>query len=182
MEMIGDALEGILRVVRETRAPLVAALWALVAFVVAAILVRRRQDNFGWKLGASLLAFGGAAGALLWWSLQPGASYYFFVDEVAPKELAIRLHRAPIRVHGKVVVGSLERQKGTDVYQFWMEGRRERPSAVIQAHYIGKLPDTLRSGSEIVATGMLSDDGSVNIERDGIWTMCPGKYDGPVTR
>jgi cytochrome c-type biogenesis protein CcmE len=170
MEMVGDALEGILRVVRETRAPLVAALWALVAFVVAAILIRRRQDNFGWKLGASLLAFGGAAGALLWWSLQPGASYYFFVDEVAPKKLAIRLHRAPIRVHGKVVVGSLEQQKGTDVYQFWMEGGGDRPSAVIRAHYTGSLPQFFGSGVEIVATGTLSYDDTLDIQRDGIRT------------
>jgi len=170
MEMVGDALEGILRVVRETRAPLVAALWALVAFVVAAILIRRRQDNFGWKLGASLLAFGGAAGALLWWSLQPGASYYFFVDEVAPKKLAIRLHRAPIRVHGKVVVGSLEQYTGTDVYQFWMEGRGDRPSAVIQAHYIGSLPQSFRSGVEIVASGTLAYNGRLDIQPDGIRT------------
>jgi len=177
-----DALEGIFRVVHETRAPLVAALWALVAVVAAAILIRRRQNTFGWKLGASLLGFAGAAGALLWWSLQPERSYNFFVDEVAANEPAIRRHEGPIRIHGKVVVGSLEQQKGTDVYQFWMEGRSERPSAVIQTHYIGKLPDAFRSGSEIIATGTLSYDGSLNIQPNGILTRCPSTYDGPVPR
>ncbi|HXU01135.1 MAG TPA: hypothetical protein VN903_09090, partial [Polyangia bacterium] len=50
MSTIGDATEGILRFVRETRAPLVAAMWALATFVIAAIVHRRREDNFGWKL------------------------------------------------------------------------------------------------------------------------------------
>ena len=183
MAIIGDALEGVLRVVRESRAPLVAAVWALVAFVVAAILIRRRQDNFGWKLGASLLAFGGAAGALLHWSLQPERSYYFFVDEVTAQTLPIRLHRAPIKVHGCVVVGSLEQRKGTLDYRFWLEGRPDRPSAVIQARYSGTLPDCFRSGSEIVARGTLAEDGSLDIEPDGIMAKCPSKYvSGPNDR
>jgi len=170
MEMVGDAFDGILRVVHETRAPLVAALWALVAFVAAGILIRRRREKIGWKLGASLIAFGGAAGALLWWSLQPDRSYDFFVDEVEGQTVAIRRHDGPIRVHGKVVVGSLEQQKGTDVYQFWMEGRGDRPSAVICAHYTGLLPQSFRSGVEIIATGTLSCDDSLEIRADGIRT------------
>jgi cytochrome c-type biogenesis protein CcmE len=176
MSMIGDALEGVLRVVRESRAPLVAAVWGLVAFVVAAILVRRRQDSFGWKLGASLLVFGSAAGALLYWSLQPDRSYYFFVDEVAANKLPIRLHRAPIKVHGRVVVGSLEQRKGTLDYRFWIEGRPDRPSAVIGARYTGSLPDCFHSGSEIVAQGRLAEDGTLDIEPDGIMAKCPSKY------
>ncbi len=170
MEMVGDALDGILRVVHETRAPLVAALWALVAFVAAGILLRRRQEKIGRKLGASLLAVGGAAGALLWWSLQPDRSYDFFVDEVEGQTLAIRRHDGPIRVHGKVVVGSLEQYSGTD-YHFWMEGRRDRPSAVIQADYIGSLPQSFRSGVEIVATGTLAHNGRLEIQPDGIRTQ-----------
>ena len=170
MEMVGDALDGILRVAHETRAPLVAALWGLVAFVAAGILLRRRQGKIGWKLGASLIVFGGAAGALLWWSLQPDRSYDFFVDEVAGEMVAIRRHDGPIRVHGKVVVGSLEQQKGTDVYQFWMEGGGDRPSAVIRAHYTGSLPQFFGSGVEIVATGTLSYDDTLDIQRDGIRT------------
>jgi len=174
--MLADALEGVLRVVHESGAPLVAALWGLAAFVVAAILIRRRQDNFGWKLGASLLAFGGAAGALLWWSLQPERSYYFFVDDVAASSLPIRLHRAPIDVHGVVAVGSLEQRKGTLDYRFWIEGRPDRPSAVIAARYTGTLPDCFRTGSEIVARGRLAPDGSLEIEPDGIMAKCPSKY------
>ena len=78
METLADALERALRFVRETRAPLIAASWALVAFLVSGFLIRLRQDNFGWKLGTSLLAFGGAAGALLWWSLQPEHEPYAY--------------------------------------------------------------------------------------------------------
>jgi cytochrome c-type biogenesis protein CcmE len=173
MSTIGDATEGILRFVRETRAPLVAAVWALAAFVIAAIVHRRREDNFGWKLGASMLAFGGAAGALLWWSLQPEASYYMFADEVPAKTQALRLRRAPVRVNGCVVSGSLEQRRGTNEYRFRIEGRPYRPPVAIEARYTGSVPDLFRSGIRIVARGTLAADGSLDIEPDGILTGCP---------
>jgi len=180
MWTLGDVFEGAARFVRETGAPRIAALWALVAFLVAAVLIRRRQDDFGWKLGSSLLAFGGAAGALLWWSLQPGANYYLFVDEAVAQAQAIRMRRAPVRVHGCVVSGSLEQRKGTEDYRFQMKNRYDRPPAVIQTRYTGSLPAAFRSGIEIVANGTLAADGSLDVIPDGIWVKCPGKYDGPA--
>jgi cytochrome c-type biogenesis protein CcmE len=176
MGTMGDALEGWLQFARETHAPLIAASWALLAFLILGFLIRLQRDSFGWKLGASLLAVGGAAGALLWWSLQPGHSYYFFVDEVAANTAAINLRRAPIKVHGCVVVGSLEQRKGTLDYRFWIEGRPDRPSAVIAARYTGVLPDAFHPGAEIVARGNLADDGGLDIDPDGIMAKCPSKY------
>ena len=180
MWTLGDVFEGAARFVRGTGAPRVAALWALGAFLVAAVLIRRRQDDFGWKLGSSLLAFGGAAGALLWWSLQAGATYYLFVDEAVARTQAMRMCRAPVRVHGCVVTGSLEQRRGTDDFRFELKNRYGRPPAVIRARYTGSLPDAFRTGAEIIASGTLAADGGLDVIPEGIWVKCPSKYDGPA--
>ena len=177
--MLGDLLEGVFRFVRESGAPRLAATWALIAFVIAAVLIRRQRDDLGWKLGASLLAFGGAAGWLLWWSLQPGAVYYKFVDEVAASTLSLRLRRAPVTVHGRVVRDSLEQRRGTGDYRFHLGSRWDRPPAIMQVRYSGVLPDLFRSDAEIVAKGWLAADGSLDVVPDGIMARCPSKYVGP---
>jgi len=175
----GDLFEGAARFVRESGAPRIAALWALAAFLVAGFLIRRARDDFGWKLGSWMLVCGGGAGAMLWWSLQPGATYYLFVDEAVSKAQAMRMRRAPVRVHGCVASGSLEQRRGTDEYRFQLENRPGRPPAVLRVRYAGALPDNFRSGLEIVANGWLAADGRLDVSPDGIWLMCPGKYDGP---
>jgi cytochrome c-type biogenesis protein CcmE len=185
MWTVGDVIEGILRFVRESWAPLVAALWALAAVVLAPFLIRWWQDNLLWqnhlalKLGASLLAVGGAAGSLLWWSLQPSAQYYLFVDEAVVSAHALHLRGVPtVRVHGCVVPDSIERRAGTDEYRFRLASRYDRPPAVLEAHYTGVLPDGFRSAIELVANGTLTADGRrLDIASDGIWMRCPGKYD-----
>jgi len=178
METLADALERALRFVRETRAPLIAASWALVAFLVSGFLIRLRQDNFGWKLGTSLLAFGGAAGALLWWSLQPEHEPYAykFVDEVVALAPRFKRQGRLIDVHGCVVPGSIERRRGTDEYRFRLASRPDRPPAVIKVRYTGVLPDAFRSEAEIVAKGRLAADGGVDVVPDGIMARCPSKY------
>ena len=192
MWTIGDVVEGVLRFVRETRAPLAAAVWALAAFVIAAIVHRRREDNFGLKLGGSLLAVGGAAGSLLWWSLQRGPSYYFSVEDVTGRVKALHLRRAPVTIEGCVQLDSLEQRRGTDDYRFRIEGHPGRLPAVIQVRYTGSLPDAFRPGIEVAARGKLAADGSLDVEPDGILTRCPSSYRGtappwttdcvPVTR
>jgi len=177
MEKLGDAMEGLLSFVRESGAPVFAAIWALVAFVVAAVLIRRRQDSFGRKLGASLLAFGGAAGTLLWWSQQQEAQYYKLVDEVQASSEQFRLRRTHLQVHGCVVPGSIERRAGTDEYQFDVENKPSRPHAVIRARYTGLVPDTFKARAEIVAKGRLASDGTLEVEPDGIMAKCPSKYE-----
>jgi len=177
MEKLGDAMEGLLSFVRESGAPAFAALWGLASFVVAAVLIRRRQDTFGWKLGASLLAFGGAAGTLLWWSQQRPAEYYKHVHElVAEGAERFYLRRAPVLVHGHVR-DSIERRAGTDEYRFEIESRYPRPPAVMRVHYTGLVPDPFRAGAEIVAKGKMCADGSLEVVPDGIMARCPSKYE-----
>jgi cytochrome c-type biogenesis protein CcmE len=184
MERLGDALAGLLSFVRESGAPAFAALWALAAFVVAAVLIRRRQDTFGWKVGASLLVFGGAAGTLLWWSAQSGPQYYKHVDEVQASSERFRLRRTRLQMLGCVVPGSIERRAGGDDYRFDVENITGRTRAVMRARYTGWVPDAFRGGAEIVVMGRLAADGTLDVAPDGIMTRCPSKYDpgaGPTS-
>jgi cytochrome c-type biogenesis protein CcmE len=176
MERLGDALAGLLSFAREMGAPAFAASWALGAFLVAAILIRRRHDSFGFKVGASLLAIGGAAGSVLWWSAQPEAEYYKYVDEVVAEAQRFRLRRARLQVHGCVVRGSIERRAGTDEYRFRMQNTPERAHAVLEVRYTGWVPDPFRSGAELVAKGTLDAEGRLEVVPDGILVKCPSKY------
>ena len=177
MERLGDALVGLLSFVRETGAPAFAALWALGAIVGAAILVRRRRDSYGWKVGASLLALGGAAGTLLWWSQQRGPEYYKYVDELPPVAERFRLRRSRLQVHGCVVRGSIERRAGTNEYRFQIQSPWPRQRAVLEVRYAGWAPDAFREGREIVVNGTLDSAGRLIAVPDGLITKCPSKLD-----
>lgn len=82
-----------------------------------------------------------------------------------------------LQVHGNVVNDSIEQVKGSLQYRFKIESKAPRPSAVITAQYRGIVPDTFKSGAEIVATGTLGQDDVLMVVPDGIMAKCPSKYD-----
>ena len=49
------------------------------------------------------------------------------------------------------------------------------------ASYRGLVPDTFKSGAEVVATGKIAADGTLAVVPDGIMAKCPSKYDSKVT-
>ena len=127
-----------------------------------------------WKIVASVVAVTGAVAFLLTASLKPGMEYYKHVDEVMGNiESARGKH---LQVHGHVVDGSIEQAKGTLLYRFKIESRAPRPRAVIEATYNGLVPDTFKSGAEVVANGTLTADNKLNVEPDGIMAKCPSTY------
>jgi cytochrome c-type biogenesis protein CcmE len=82
-----------------------------------------------------------------------------------------------LQVHGNVVDGSIEQAKGTLLYRFKIESRPPRAPAVITATYNGLVPDTFKSGAEVVAKGTLTPDNQLAVVPDGIMAKCPSKYD-----
>jgi len=48
--------------------------------------------------------------------------------------------------------------------------------AAIMATYEGLVPDTFKSGAEVVVQGSLTADNQVAIIPDGIMAKCPSKY------
>jgi cytochrome c-type biogenesis protein CcmE len=178
--MGGDGLESLLGIMRDPVPRDVVAAWALASVVAAgAVLLGWRRRYLHARVGISLLALGGVAGALLWSPLKPGAEYYKHVDEVVANAPAYRDHHTRLQVHGFVVDESILQRKGADEYRFQMANERKGPW-VLNARYTGLIPDTFRSGAEIVAKGTLAADGWLEIVPDGIMAKCPSKYDPPT--
>jgi cytochrome c-type biogenesis protein CcmE len=127
-----------------------------------------------WKIVASVVAITGAVAFLLTASMKQGAEYYKHVDEVMASVDALRGKH--LQVHGNVVDGSIEQAKGTLLYRFKIESLAPRSHAVIDASYSGLVPDTFKSGAEVVAKGMLTADNKLDVVPDGIMAKCPSKY------
>ena len=128
-----------------------------------------------WKIVVSVLVVTAAVGFMLSRSVKEGAEFYKHVDEVAAQPDALRGKR--LQVHGHVVKDSIEQAKGTLSYRFRIESRAPRSPAVLSASYTGLVPDTFKSGAEVVAKGTLAPDGSLQVSPDGIMAKCPSKYD-----
>jgi len=127
------------------------------------------------KIVATVIGIGGAIALLLTASISKGAEYYKHVDEVMSNVDGWRGKR--LQVHGNVVDGSIEQAKGTLLYRFKIESRPPRPPAVITATYTGLVPDTFKSGAEVVAKGSLTGDNQLDVVPDGIMAKCPSKYE-----
>jgi cytochrome c-type biogenesis protein CcmE len=128
-----------------------------------------------WKIVATVVVITGAVAFLLTSSMKEGAEYYKHVDEVTTNMDAWRGKR--LQVHGHVVDGSIEQAKGTLLYRFKIESKAPRPAAVISATYTGLVPDTFKSGAEVVAKGTLTADNRLDVVADGIMAKCPSKYE-----
>jgi cytochrome c-type biogenesis protein CcmE len=128
-----------------------------------------------WKIVLSVVAVTGAIAFLLSRSLKEGVQYYKHVDEVMSSPDAVRDKR--LQVHGNVVNDSIEQARGTLQFRFKIESRPPRAPAVISAVYEGLVPDTFKSGAEVVASGTLTADNVLHVAPDGIMAKCPSKYD-----
>jgi cytochrome c-type biogenesis protein CcmE len=132
-----------------------------------------------WKIVVSVVLVTGAVAFMLNSSVKAGAEYYKHVDEVMAATNDWRGKR--LQVHGNVVDGSIEQAKGTLMYRFKIESLPPRPHAVISASYTGLVPDTFKSGAEVVAKGTLMPDDKLDVVADGIMAKCPSKYEAKVT-
>jgi cytochrome c-type biogenesis protein CcmE len=128
-----------------------------------------------WKIVLSVVAVTGAIVFLMVGSMKPGLEYYKHVDEVMAAPDTLRSKR--LQVHGNVVKDSIEQARGTLQYRFKIESRAPRAAAVISATYAGLVPDTFKSGAEVVAKGTIGPDNVLQIVPDGIMAKCPSKYD-----
>jgi len=126
------------------------------------------------KIVATVLVIGGALVVLLTASMSKAAEYYKFVDEVMANTDSFRGKK--LQVHGVVADGSIEQAKGTLMYRFKIQSRPDRPAASIVANYEGLVPDTFKSGAEVIVRGSLTADNQIAVIPDGIMAKCPSKY------
>lgn len=99
-------------------------------------------------------------------------SLYVMVDELVDKGLDA-YRGQPLKVHGWVVPGSVQRHIGWATFSVAKSGKRLRVRAD------GPLPDTFCEGREVVVVGMLHLD---VFEASGVLAKCPSKYEGSRDR
>ncbi len=131
-----------------------------------------------WKILLTVFVSAVAVSGLLWASLGEGAEYYKHVDEARSSQA--RLLGKRLRVHGTVVEGSLVHQAGTLDYRFMMESKPPRQHATLAVDFHGIPPDLFKPGAEVIAAGVLGNDGMLRSDR--IETKCPSKYETQATK
>ena len=124
-----------------------------------------------WKIVASVVVVVTVVGALLYQSLKEEIQLWKSPHEVVGALDALRGKK--INVGGHVL--SLTADPGSLVYNFEIESRPPSPHAVVKARYKGIVPDTFKTGGEVVATGKLADDGT--LVADHVMAKCPSKYE-----
>jgi len=122
------------------------------------------------RIGITSVVLALAFSGLLWSTLSEGTEYYKHVDEVTGDLAAWQGKK--LQVHGFIVNESIMRRPDTLDYRFEIENNGE----VIKAEYSGIVPDTFKSGAEVVVRGQLGVDGIV-VAPNGVMAKCPSKYE-----
>ena len=123
------------------------------------------------KLGRVLLTLfviGGSLTYLFYTTLSSEAEFYKHVDEVTAQP--DRWYGKKMKLHGFVVDNTIQVRSSTLEYKFDIQTNGH----VIKAAYKGVVPDTFKSGAEVVLGGMLSKDG---FHATDMTAKCPSKYD-----
>lgn len=123
------------------------------------------------KIGLTATVLVAALSGLMYTTLSEGTEYYLKVDEVMdnPSEW----HGKRLQLHGFVVDKSILQKPNTLDYRFQVESNGK----VVPVRYTGVVPDTFKSGSEVVLKGHLDPQGFMVVDRDGVMAKCPSKYE-----
>ena len=124
-----------------------------------------------WKIVASVVVVVTVVGGLLYQSLKQEIQLWKSPNEVVAGLDALKGKK--LNVGGHVL--SLVADKNSLTYSFEIESRPPNPHAVVKARYRGLVPDTFKTGGEVVATGKIGDDGT--LVADHVMAKCPSKYE-----
>ena len=105
------------------------------------------------KIAATVVVLTLAFGGLLYTTLLEGTEYYKHVDEVMADPAAWQGKK--LQLHGYVVEKSILQKPDTLEYRFQVQNNGK----VVQASYTGIVPDTFKSGAEVVLKGHLRPTG-----------------------
>jgi cytochrome c-type biogenesis protein CcmE len=122
-----------------------------------------------WKIVGTVVIVVSAVSGLLYASMKEEVQFWKYADEVAA---------APSSFEGKKLnVGGFVKSyaKNNLDHDFVIETRPPRAYATVKAHYHGIVPDTFKTGGEVVATGKLAADGVLQTEQ--VMAKCPSKYE-----
>jgi cytochrome c-type biogenesis protein CcmE len=129
-----------------------------------------------WKLLVTILAVAAGVATLITFSLDTAVAQYLELNEAHQNLDKYRGKR--LQVHGYVVDGTIAQKPGSLQYRFEIQDNPKDPRSRVVAYYEGIVPDTFKSRAEVVATGVFTDKGDLQIEAGGIMAKCPSRYDG----
>ena len=109
----------------------------------------------------------GALGLLLYTTMSRDAQAYKHVDEISQNPQA--WYGKSLQLHG-FVAGQVMVRPDTLDYRFDIQNNGH----VLHASYTGVVPDTFKTGSEVVLKGRLGPEGFA-VEPDGVMAKCPSK-------
>jgi cytochrome c-type biogenesis protein CcmE len=95
------------------------------------------------------------------------------VDEVVGDQRGWQGKR--LKVHGFVVPGSIMKRIAGNQTEF--KFKVQHKGKVMDAHYIGVVPDEFKDDGEVVCTGKLADNGTLEVAPSGVLAKCPSKYE-----
>jgi cytochrome c-type biogenesis protein CcmE len=81
-------------------------------------------------------------------------------------------HGRRVKVHGYVLRDTIERRPGTDAWRFGMARRGAR----LVVEYEGVLPQDFAEQREVIATGVLGEDGTHMVAAE-VLSRCPEDYE-----
>lgn len=116
----------------------------------------------------TLLVIGGSLGYLFYTTLAQEAEFYKHVDEVMAQP--DQWYGKKMKLHGFVVDNSIQVKQQTLEYRFDLQSNGQ----VVKAAYRGVVPDTFKSGAEVVLGGTFDRDG---FHATDMTAKCPSKYD-----
>lgn len=116
----------------------------------------------------TLLIVGGSLSYLFYTTLASETEFYKHVDEVMAQP--DQWYGKKMKLHGFVVDNTIEVRNSTLDYRFDMQTNGQ----VVKATYRGVVPDTFKSGAEVVLGGTLDRDG---FHATDMTAKCPSKYD-----
>ena len=116
----------------------------------------------------TLLVVGGSLGYLFYTTLSSETEFYKHVDEVMARP--DQWYGKKMKLHGFVVDNTILVNSQTLEYRFDMQSNGQ----VVKAAYRGVVPDTFKSGAEVVLGGTLDRDG---FHATDMTAKCPSKYD-----
>jgi cytochrome c-type biogenesis protein CcmE len=118
------------------------------------------------RIAVSTVVIGCAFSMLFFAMAQKDAQFYKHVDEVTASPS--QWYGKHLQLHG-FVDGQVFQKKNTLQYEFHIK----KGDAAVFAMYTGIVPDTFKTGSEVVLTGRLEPDG---FHATDIMAKCPSKY------
>ncbi len=119
------------------------------------------------KIAVTCVVVAAALGGLMYTTLAEGTEYYMHVDEVMTNPAAWQGKR--LQLHG--YVNDLRQRPNSLDYRFQVQNNGK----AITASYSGVVPDTCKSGAEVVPKGPLHGD-AFAVEANGVMAKCPSKY------